>query len=192
MDVQSVTLGAGERTRITQPGRFFMLIETGEALDVTFERNRSPLGEVGRNVEEGYVRHPGDWSDPNDGKFDSVVFQSTNAQTVRIGISSSAGDYKSFVTQVKVQQPNSGRTDPDETVSVTSSVVVAANASRRIVHLQNTGSGDARVAPGTVASNQGVLLKPGQSASFTTTAAINGIRAGATDTTISVTEETRT
>ena len=191
MDVRSIALSAGVPTRITVPGRFFILVETGEALDVQFERRNGRLGQVGRDVEAGFKVFPGDWSDPRDFNFDAVVLTSTNAQTIRYGISAFAADYAATLGVVQIQQPNSGATAIDATAGVASSVIAAANASRRKIHIQNVGANNARVAPGTVTATRGVQLAPGQSVTFETTAAINAIREGGSDTTLSITEETR-
>lgn len=193
MDVKSHVLVANARTRIHHPGRFFMLIETGAELDVTFEFRGSPIGEIGVDVQAGYKRFPGNWADLKDGRFDTVVLTSAINQTVVIGISQSAADYTRTLSVVEVEQPNAGSTAGDQTAGVGSSEIAASNADRRLIHIQNTGTtNNARVGPGVVTATRGVQLQPGQSVTLRTSAAINAIREGGADTTLGVTEESRT
>lgn len=191
MDIQSISLTANLRTALRLPGRFFMLVETGAPLEVGFELNGATTGERARNVEAGYVRMPGDWADLSD-RFDGVVLESDTNQTVRIGISEHAADYRRVVGIFQVQLANAGTTAADQTVGAASSEIAAENASRRRVHVQNTHATETiRVGPGTVTASRGIQLQPGMSATFETSAAINAIRQGATNATVAVVEETR-
>ncbi len=154
MQVKSHSLLAGVRTRIHHPGRFFILIETGAALDVTFEKDGTPIGEVGESVQAGYKRFPGDWSNPKDGRFDTIVLTSAANQTVVIGVSQAAADYTRTVSVVQVESPNAGSTADDQTAGVGSSEIAAINANRRLIHIQNTGAANnARVGPGVVTAS---------------------------------------
>lgn len=192
MEIISVELTANERTVFHMPGRFFMLVEAGAPLDVSFEKNRGTSSEVARAVEAGFVREPGDWSNPDDGAFDGVVLESSTNQNARFGISKFSADYRRVVGIVQVETANGGATATDQAVGVASSVIAAVNASRRAVHVQNTHANAViRVGPGVVTSTRGVRLVAGQSVTFHTTAAINAIREGAADGSVGVTEETR-
>lgn len=195
MDIFSVTLTANERLKITSYGRYFQLIETGAPLDVTFERHNSPNGEVGRSVEAGFVREPGDWQDESQA-FHAVVLTSTTNQNVKIGISEFKGDYRRVVGIVSVESANDGATVADQTVGAVAVTIAAANASRRgAVIVQNVaaaGGGNVRVALGvTATATTGVQLAPGQSVTFHSTASVSAIREGAVSADVSVTEETR-
>lgn len=194
MDIISLSLTANARTKIGVPGYYFQLIETGAPLDVTFERNGSPSGEVARDVEAGFVREPGDWLNEKHG-FHAVVLTSGTNQNVRIGVSNFKGDYRRVVGIVSVEQANDGAAAADQVVSNASVEIAAENASRRAVHVQNVsadGTGNVRVALATPAAvATGVQLRPGQSVTYHSTAAVNAIREGAADISVSVTEETR-
>lgn len=193
MDVRTVVLAAGVRTPIKVPGRFFMLLEAPSPLTVKFQRALSTFREVARNVEAGFVSFPGDWSDTTDG-FDGVEFESAVAQTITIGISDRAADYRRVVGIIDVRGPNDGTVVPDQPVDNTAGgvVVAAANGNRRWIHVQNVGGENCRVGPGTVAATAGMRLVPGASHTFQTTAAIRAIREGGANTSVAVTEETRT
>lgn len=182
MHVVSHPLVANQRTRIHHPGRFFILIETGAALDVTFELNRSGIGEVGKDVQAGYKRFPGDWSNLDEGNFDTVVLTSAIAQTVVIGISQTAADYTRVVSVVQVEQPSTIVTTDDVTVGVAVGTIIAANTSRRqlILRALKANSGTIRVGEtGIVAASRGTYLDAGDVLVLDTTAEVRGIATAA-------------
>lgn len=191
MDVQLVTLSSGERRRIVQPGRFFMLLTTGGPIDVTFEENNSPIGEIARNVEAGYQRFPGDWADPRDGKFTAVVLTSVTSQTITIGISQQAADYKRTVGIVQVDQPNSITTTADVAVTAAVITIIGSKPNRRAIHIQNLGPGNIRLGETGISPTRGLQLVPGQPVTFTTTFQIRAILETATLASVTITEETR-
>ena len=191
MDVRRLALIAGDRTRIVQPGRFFMLLEAGGPLDITFEVNNSPIGELARNVEAGYQRFPGDWADPQDGQYTSVILTSATAQNVQIGISQQAADYKRTVGIVQIDQPNAIVTVDDVAVTVAVVTIAVANTSRREIHIQNLGPGNIRLGETGITAGRGLQLLPGQPVTLTTTAEIRAILETATLADVTVTEETR-
>lgn len=194
MDIQSYELQAGVRTPIMMPGRFFMLVETGGPVDVDFVANAGKSPESGRNVEAGYASMPGNWLDERDNYFDGFVLESDTNQTVRVAVSFSSGDYRRVVGIVQLQQPNDGDTEADQAVTAADAEIAAANTSARFTYVQNTGAANIRVRYGGSAATaaRGIQLAPGQSVMFRGTAAIHAIREGGSDSTVSVTRETRT
>lgn len=189
MDVKSHTLVANARTRVHHPGRFFILIETGAALDVTFEFRGSPIGEIGTDVQAGYKRFPGDWADPEDGRFDTVVLTSATAQTVVIGISQSAADYTRTVSIVQTKQPASIIDIAQKSVT-TLQTIASSNGNRARVIIQNVDtSGIVRVGGGGLSATEGVQLKIGMSWVTDGTYGVNCISEDGTAVLVSVIEE---
>lgn len=192
MDIRPLTLTANTAVQINQPGRVFLLVEAGSALDVTLVKDRSPVREVARGVTQGYKSKPLNPADPED-SFDAIRFLSTTNQTIRIGVSSRDADIELLLGTVAVEQPNAGTTTADQTVGAVQSTIAAANTSRKNIIVQNThASNNIRVGIGTVTATRGLQLQPGMSATFVTTAAIVAIREGAADGTVAVVEMTRT
>lgn len=171
MDVRTHTLVAGARTRIHQTGRFFKLIKTAAALDVTFERRGSPVGEVALQVEAGYTRFPGNWANPKQGVFDTVVLSSASAQTVTVALSNEAGDYDRFAAVVQLEQPSTITTGTDSTSSGTVNIL-PADLTRTGAILKNVGTVNIRVG-GTIGATRGIPLKPGESVFLDSTALIS-------------------
>lgn len=187
MDVKSHTLVANARTRIHHPGRFFILIETGAQLDVTFEFRGSPVGEIGTDVQAGYKRFPGNWADPEDGRFDTIVMTSATAQTVVIGISQSAGDYTRVVSIVEQVKSTQLYVSADVTLTNAGTTTVFASLSTRFeAFVQNVSAvGYVRLGFQSFTGGNGIRLGPGQSAVIATTSMIKG-QAETTDVDVSV------
>lgn len=197
MDVQEVELNANARVPVHVPGRFFMLIATSAPVTVRFKRSLSTFREVARDVEGGYVSFPGDWTDRDD-RFDGVEFVSTVNQTITIGISDRAADYRRTVGVVQVEGPNDGATAADQTIvgAAAAVTIAAANADRLgaiiVQNVEDPGGGNVRVALGATATAAlGKRLAPGQSVTFHSPAAVTAF-AETVNVKVSVTEETRT
>ena len=193
MDVRTIELTANDRIPVKTPGRFFMLITADSPVTVRFKRAFSTFREVARDVEAGYQSFPGDWRDEDD-RFDGVEITSAVAQTVTIGISDRAADYRRVVGVFQIQQPNTITTTADVTVTgaATGVQVVAANANRRKLIIQNVhASENVRVGDSNITSTRGIRLVPGASITLDTTAEVRAIREGGVDSTVSVLEETR-
>jgi len=191
MDVQSVVLTAGVTTPINTSGRFFMLVSAGAPLQVQFVKDRSTFRETGRNVEAGYVSFPGNWLDRED-RFDGVRLLSATTQTVEIGISDRAADYRRVVGIFQIQQPNGITTTADAAVDTSAAIKLAANANRRKVIIQHvSGAGVVRVGDSAITDARGARLTANGSITLDTTAAIYA-RTETGAAVISLFEETRT
>lgn len=91
------------------------------------------------------------------------------------------------VTSQPTGAPNLG--NGQATAGAASGQLVAARATRRSVTVRNEHATDSiRIGAGTVSGANGFLLKAGESISLDTVAAVNGIRAGASDVTVSYIE----
>lgn len=194
MKVDAYALSAGVAHVFQTPARFLMLVSTAAPITVRFRRNGSRTWEVATDVETGYISEPGNWSNPDD-RFDAFELQSATNQTVRVGISDRKGDYRSFTQSVSITQSNGLTTVADVAVDNTAGGVqlAAANSNRKKIILQNVGAANVRVGDASnVAAGRGIRLTPGASMTLDTTAAINAIREGATDSTVAVLEEVET
>ena len=175
MRVEQHTLAANQRTPFHIPGRFFLLIQAGGAIDVEFRRNKSLLREKATNVVAGYKTFPGDWADPDDNTFDEFVLTSATAQTVTVGVSASAGDYSFLLALVQIVQPNSLVVATDASVSTEQSLYnLDLNRAWALIQ-NNSASGFLRVGSTAVTITAGIRLGPGDSVVIDATAPINAI-----------------
>lgn len=191
MEVRSLELSAGIRTAVPSPGRFFMLIETSAPLDVEFTKERSPIREKGRDVEAGYKSRP-DPSQPPDGltqSFDGLVFTSATAQTIRYAISDRDGDYARIATDVNIEPAGALSSIADvATSSAAATLVAAASAARLRLSLRNISAVNCRVGDSAITTSRGMQLRPGETITLETSAAVYIIRE-TTDVTVSVLSE---
>lgn len=176
MRVESQTLVANQRTPFRIPGRFFLLIAAGSAIDIEFRRNKSLLREKATNVEAGYKSFPGDWSDPDDNRFDEFVLTSASAQSITFGVSESAGDYARVISVVDIVQPSTLTDTADIAVGTGAATLVrAADATHRSVIFKNIGAGAVRIGSASVTATRGHQLGIGESIVFTATGNIRAV-----------------
>jgi hypothetical protein len=195
MDVRTITLAANTPYRAEIPFRFFMLIRTGAALQVTFlaSGSRSPIGEIGRDVEAGYKRFPINPSDEGE-RWGGFILTSTTAQDVTVGVSDSAGDYNRLVQVFELDPGDTLNTAADvATIGDAANVsVIAANASRRVVHITALASNtvNLRIGDTNITGARGLQLQPGMTLSINTRAQIFArAEAGGTNQGVSIAEE---
>lgn len=194
MDVRQIALTANTPARLIVPFRFFMLIETGGALDVKFlHRNSlSLIDEIGRSVEAGYKKKPLNPADVEE-RWGGYELLSTSNQTVTVGVSNSEGDYNRLVQVFEIEAPDDIASAADVNVGTGAEVeIVASNANRKAVYLYNTGSGQIRVRESLGgATVRGAPIPPGTERKLTTKGAVYGISESGTNA-ITVLEEVTT
>lgn len=194
MDVRAFDLVANVPLRQSIPHRFFLLVRSLSPVTVR-KLSAGALSvvqsEIGRDVESSYAYFPLDPSNDAERWGGFELLSSVN-QTVRVAVSDHAGDYKLFAQSVIVELPD-GLDDVDDIAVSTPAVeVAAANGNRRTIIVQNVGANPIRVGTADVAANRGTRLVAGGSRTFTTRAAIYAIREGGSDSTVSISEETKT
>ena len=194
MDVRSHVLTANQVLVLNQGGRFFMLVSASVAVaEVQFVKKRSTTRETARNIEAGYVSFPGDWKDRED-RFDGIrITNGATAQTIQVGISDRAADYRRVVGIVQIQQPDTIETQADASVTTTvAGAKFAANGNRRKAIVQHvSGTGVGRLGDAAITATRGARLVVGASITIDATAAIFA-RTETGTATISIFEETRT
>jgi hypothetical protein len=195
VDVRPITLVANVPNRQRIPHRFFMLIETGAALEVRkLERlSLAVTGEVGRNVEAGYKYFPVNPADDSE-RWGGFELLSTVSQDVTVAISDSAGDYARLVQVFEVDPGNTLGTAADvATIGDAANVsVVAANATRRAVHVTALGSNtvNLRVGDTNITGSRGLQLQPGMTLTLNTRAQVFArAEAGGSNQGVSILEE---
>lgn len=158
----SYTFAAGEIKFIDIFGSYFRLL-AGLGLRVDYVRNNYNVGESAYSVDAGY------YAKVKDG-FDRIVITSASAQTVKIAVSSGEGGYDlpptGNVTVINKDALNGVFANSQKTVTSASGLLVAANASRRYLEIQNndaTGSIYVRVDGNAATVSTGRLVKPGES-----------------------------
>ena len=131
-----VTIGAGQTLEYFEPGDFFRLMEAASAVDVRFYY----LGaEVSRadNVLEGYAERF------RNGQFDRVQITSASSQAIQFVIRNGADVAYDKTPTGDVTLGTGAFTQAQKTVTNASGLVMAANASRRYLLIQNNdASGD--------------------------------------------------
>lgn len=93
--VKNYTIPAGSNKPIMFPSRFFFLLESESAVDITFVKNHSAVGEVDE-VLQGFSHGP------TSDLFDGVKISSTDgsAQTVKVCMGTDPTDYRRIVGSV--------------------------------------------------------------------------------------------
>lgn len=131
------TFTAGETKRLTIPGRFFLIMAAASAVDVSFFSNRQRLNETVKNVGTGFSFQARD-------SFDEVELTSAAAQTVTVLISDGRVEFASAVNVTNLPASNGAFTNSRATVLTSGvSTLLAANANRRAVLVQNNSLADA-------------------------------------------------
>jgi hypothetical protein len=175
VDVRTITLTANVPARFRVPHRFFMLTQTGAALEVRklAAGTLSLVGEIGRDVEAGYKYFPVNPADDSE-RWGGFELLSTSTQDVTVAVSDSAGDYARLVQVFEVDPGNSLATAADvATIGNAANVsIVAANATRRAVHVTALASNtvNLRVGDTNITTSRGLQLQPGMTLTLNTRA----------------------
>lgn len=132
MQTYSQAITAAGTWRLGVPGSYFRLLSLTYPVDVQFLRHGTVVFTAGQ-VLDGF------WSKPAGG-FDEVMITSASAQTVTLGITTGDAGYDRAVGSVSVtnQPVNNGiLTDTAQTVTNASGQLLAPNAARRFLLVQN-------------------------------------------------------
>lgn len=172
---QKTSIGAGARVEFIEASDFFRLLSAQQVLTVEFYQNGAKVAEA-IDIGTGYAEKV-----PTG--FDRIVITSATAQSIQF-VTRLGGD-------VRYDQPPTGNvnianskgafTQAQATVTTTSAQLLAANAARRFLMVQNNdASGDVYITmDGTTATTAKGLKIPAGSAFelavYTPTGAINAI-----------------
>ena len=129
MKTLTINLTAGEYLPFYIKGNYFHLLETAASVDVDFLRNGGVVSEA-RNMEFGF------FSKPEDG-FDSLGFQSATTQAIKIAVGFGDGGYNRTTGSVQIIGQADTMTQTAPPVTNASGLLLAANASRRLLIVQN-------------------------------------------------------
>lgn len=173
--LQTISMTAAGSVEFNEPGRFFRLLSATDAVDVFFYRQGQEIARA-----EGIT---GGYAESFDQVFDRFKITSSAAQSVQFV--SRLGSSVSFDTppngNVTVTNVNGAFSNAQKTVTNASGQVLAANASRRYLLIQNNDTaGNVFVRLDGVAAtvSTGIKLVPGASLEvqgFTPTGAIYAI-----------------
>lgn len=151
--------GAGSAVKFHEIGSYFHLLETESAVDVRFYKNGAIFAEA-VGMEGGF------FSQPVDG-FDALEIVSAAAQTVKFAIADGTGGYNRATGTVQVSNlaPDQGAfTQAAATVTNASGELLAANAARRFLLIQNnhaTGAVFITMNGSAATAANGVKIAPG-------------------------------
>lgn len=173
MRTVEITFSAGE-THQFPGGNFFMILEAPSPVDVQFFRHGAPVDDKAEAVEAGFIAQP---KRRGDGlAFDSVEITSATAQTVKVVISQGTGSYQRLIGEVNIKKDTGLSTyvDKSMTTAAYTTQLLAANANRREAIITNleTNTVTIRVGDSTATVSAGVPVRPGESLTLATTAAI--------------------
>lgn len=194
MDVRTIELTAGVPVRQRIPHRFFMLISTGAALQVSklAHGTLSLTGEVGRNVEAGFKYFPLNPANESE-RWGGYELLSAFDQSVAVAVSDFAGDYARLV---QVFELNPGATLASvadvTTIGAAAVLLTAASATVKRVHVKALLANTApiRVGDNAITAARGLELQPGEGVTIQTAGAVYAIRAsGAGDQSASMLQE---
>lgn len=172
MQTYSQAIAAVGTWRLGVPGSYFRLLSLTGPVDVQFLRHGTVVFAAGQ-VMDGF------WSKPAGG-FDEVIVTSASAQTVTLGITTGDAGYDRAAGSVSITNVNGAFTNTGKTVTNASAQLLAANAARRFLLVQNKdASGNIWVTlDGSAATaGNGVKISPGGSLILDTYAPTGEIRA---------------
>lgn len=156
----TLTLSAGVPVRFEMQGDFFRLMAATLPLTVNYYRRGARVAEAAL-VSGGYAEKFGE-------AFDSFDMTSVSGQTIQFV--SRLGNEVRYDTppngNVTVTNVNGAFANSQETVTNASTTIIAANALRRYLLIQNNdASGDVylRLDGGVATTATGIKLKPGES-----------------------------
>jgi hypothetical protein len=130
------TFSSGETKRFSVQGRFFLLLSASTVVNVGFYRKRQRLNETVVNVSTGF-------SFESSEGFDEVEITSPGAQSIAIVISAGKVGFAASVNVTNLPANQGIFTQAAATVTNSSGQLVAANANRRYLLIQNKdASGD--------------------------------------------------
>lgn len=160
MKTFSYSIGAGETVSFPG-GKFFMLIDSTDPVDVTFQLNNSHLDESGTDVLAGYKARPKDG-------FDLIHIYSATAQTIKVGITRGQGDYDRSAGSVDASIVKGATIAHSKvTCNGASTLIAAASATRKAINIVNAGTTTLYIGATGVTTGTGFKLLPGSSYSFT-------------------------
>lgn len=127
-----VTINAGQTLEYFEPGDFFRLLEAVGPVDITFYRNGAEVSEA-ENIGEGFAekfRNAG---------FDRVRITSATTQAIQFVIRLGADVFydKPPTGNVTITGQNGAFTQAQKTVTNASGSMLAANANRKYLLIQN-------------------------------------------------------
>lgn len=120
---------AGSAVKFHEIGNLFHLLETGGPVDIRFFKNGAIFAEAS-SMEGGF------YSQPVNG-FDAIEIASATAQAIKFAISDGTGGYNRTAGSVRVLGQQGAFSQAAATVTNVSGQLLAANASRRLLVVQN-------------------------------------------------------
>jgi len=151
--------GAGSAVKFHEIGNYFHLLETESAVDVRFFKNGAIFAEA-IGMEGGF------FSQPVSG-FDAIELASAGAQTIKFAISDGTGGYNRTTGTVQVSNLETRQgafTQAQKTVTNASAELLAANAARRMLLIQNnhaTGNIFVTTDGSAATAANGIKISPG-------------------------------
>jgi len=192
MRTVEVTFAAGE-THQFPGGNFFMVLEAPAPVDVQFFRHGTQVDDKAVAVEAGFIAQP---KRRGDGlAFDSVEITSATAQTVKVVISQGTGSYQRLIGEVAVKKDTGLSTAVDHSMNTAAytAQLLTANANRRVAIITNLEGNPVsiRVGDSTATVSAGIPVRPGETLTLETTAAIYAYKAAtAAQMSVAITEIT--
>lgn len=173
MRTYTETIGAGQTLRVNAAGTFFRLLQTTAAVDVRFMRSSAEFASA-TGMEAGYAEE-------TEQAFDSLEITSATAQTVKFAIRAGGNmRYDRMAGIVDINNVGGDFTNTEKTVTNADGQMLAANAARRYLLIQNkdaAGTIHVKFGAGAATAANGVRIGPGGSYELQGYVARNEVRA---------------
>lgn len=156
MKTVSVLFTAGQRVDFEGVGDYFHLLETVGGVDVELKRDGGVIS-VANSVGYGFKLKP-------KGGFNGLSIISASAQTIKIGVGDGDGEFNQVTGTVAITGNTGAHTGSQATVTNADNTVLAANAARKYLFIQNNDTTQAMriMTDGTAATaTKGIRVQPG-------------------------------
>jgi hypothetical protein len=167
MQTKTQLLSIG-RHHLTAPARYFYLMECATPIDIEFIMQANGGKETAEGIAQGYHFEAPDM-------LREIIVTTTVEQTIKWGYSNGRGGYDR--TALIVLSPSTVANVAPVTVTTAATLIVAGEATRRLLTLRNTGTDVLYIGgPGVTVANAAYEIQPGDMLEFSAPAsAVYGI-----------------
>ena len=185
------TLADGAETKIAVRGDTIYVQETSANLIFSTRKNQG--GGATGNENATNVSLPLKSTLKTSREFDEITVRNNSGGSVDFTILAGFGEVDEPPTAIAVEGSNALETTADATAGAVAAVILAANASRKRVHIQalSTNTQNVRIGDANITAMRGIQLVPGMGFTLDTTAAIYAVYEAAGTVQLSITEEDR-
>lgn len=131
LQIRDYDVTAGVPFQLAIPATFFQLMDAAGTVDIEVIREHSVIGNAA-GVSEGFS-----FGGADEELFHAVNITSATTQTLKICLSRGSADLRQIVGNVTINDQQGTHTQTAATVTNASGLILAANATRRFLMVQN-------------------------------------------------------